>query len=110
MREAGVRLVFGSDWPVVSQNPMLGVHNSLNRIAWKDGMPHHRQSLSEALLSYTREAAYAEFQESKKGQLKIGYLADMVLLSKDIFQIPANEMKDIKPLMTMVDGRIVFEA
>jgi predicted amidohydrolase YtcJ len=110
LREAGARLVFGSDWPVVSQNPMLGVHNALNRITWKDGIPHHRQSLTEALLSYTREAAYAEFQESKKGQLKTGYLADMVLLAKDIFQIPINEMKDIKPLMTMVDGRIVFEA
>jgi hypothetical protein len=110
LREAGARLVFGSDWPVVSQNPMLGVHNALNRITWKDRTPHHRQSLTEALLSYTREAAYAEFQESKKGQLKTGYLADMVLLAKDIFQIPINEMKDIKPLMTMADGRIVFEA
>jgi predicted amidohydrolase YtcJ len=109
LREAGARLVFGSDWPVVSQNPMLGVHNALNRMPWKDGIPHHRQGLSEALLSYTREAAYAEFQESKKGQLKIGYLADIVLLAKDIFQIPVNEMKDIKPLMTMVDGQIVFE-
>jgi hypothetical protein len=109
LREAGARLVFGSDWPVVSQNPLLSVHNALNRMPWKDGIPHHRQSLTEALLSYTREAAYAEFQESKKGQLKIGYLADMVLLAKDIFQIPVTEMKDIKPLMTMVDGQIVFE-
>lgn len=110
MREAGVRFVFGSDWPVVSQNPMLGLYNALNRMPWKERMPHHRQSLSEALLSYTREAAYAEFQEHKKGQWKTGYLADMVLLSKDIFQIPADEMKDIKSLLTMVDGRIVFEA
>lgn len=80
IRNAGARLVFGSDWPVVSQNPFLGVHRTLNRKPWAEGMPHHRQDLADTLLSYTRDAAYAEFQEHIKGQLKAGYLADMVLL------------------------------
>jgi predicted amidohydrolase YtcJ len=109
LREAGAKLVFGSDWPIVSQNPMLGIHNALNRLPWKEGLPHQRQSLEDILLSYTREAAYAEFQEHQKGQIKAAYLADVVLLSEDIFKIPSEVMKDVYPLMTIMDGRIVFE-
>ena len=109
MRESGAHLVFGSDWPVVSQDPLLGIHNTLNRIPWKEGMPHHRQNLADTLLSYTRQAAYAEFQEGCKGQLKTGYLADLVLLSEDIFQLPPEQMKTVRPLLTMMDGRIVHE-
>jgi predicted amidohydrolase YtcJ len=110
LRQAGARLVFGSDWPVVSQNPLLGIHNTLNRIPWKEGLPHHRQKLEDTLLSYTRDAAYAEFQEGVKGQLKPGYLADLVLLSEDIFKLPPEQMKTVKPLLTMMDGRIFYEA
>jgi predicted amidohydrolase YtcJ len=109
LRQAGAVLAFGSDWPVVSQNPMLGVHNTLNRIPWAEGMPDHRQSLTDTLLSYTRNAAYSEFQENQKGRLKPGYLADLVLLSEDIFHTPSEKIKDVEPIMTMMDGRIVFE-
>jgi predicted amidohydrolase YtcJ len=110
LREAGAHLVFGSDWPVVSQNPMLGVHNALNRLPWKDGLPDHRQNLTKTLLSYTRDAAYAEYQEHQKGQIKPGYLADLVLLSEDIFMIPPCDMKDVHPQMTISNGKIVFES
>ena len=109
IRNAGARLVFGSDWPVVSQNPLLGVHNTLNRKPWAEGLPHHHQNLADTLLSYTRDAAYAEFQEHIKGQLKPGYLADMVLLSDDIFRTPAEKMKEVHPLMTMLGGKITYE-
>jgi predicted amidohydrolase YtcJ len=61
------------------------------------------------LLSYTRDAAFAEFQEQQKGQLKPGFLADIVLLSGDIFHTQAKDLAMIHPLMTMVDGRIVYE-
>ena len=109
LRESGAVLAFGSDWPVVSQNPMLGVSATQNRQPWQEGIPHHRQNLTDALLSYTRYAAFAEFQEHQKGQLKPGFLADIVLLSGDIFHTPAEDLAMIHPLMTMVDGRIVFE-
>ncbi|OGN93325.1 MAG: hypothetical protein A2Y88_05750 [Chloroflexi bacterium RBG_13_48_10] len=109
IRQAGAKLVFGSDWPVVSQNPMLGVHNTLNRKPWADGMPHHHQNLADTLRSYTCDAAYAEFQEQKKGKLKPGYLADLVLLSDDIFEIPPEIMKDVHPQMTMMGGKITYE-
>jgi predicted amidohydrolase YtcJ len=110
LREAGARLVFGSDWPIVSQNPMLGIHNALNRLPWKDGYPSHRQSLTDTLISYTRDAAFAEFQEHQKGQIKPNYLADLVLLSEDVFKVPHEEIKNIHPLVTIMDGRIVYEA
>jgi predicted amidohydrolase YtcJ len=109
LRKAGAVLAFGSDWPVVTQNPWMGVHNALNRIPWEAGMPDHRQSLSDTLLSYTRLGAYTEFQEDQKGQLKPGYLADIVLLSEDIFKTPAEKIKDIQPILTMMDGQIVYE-
>ncbi len=101
--------MFGSDWPVVSQNPFLGVHNTLNRKPWCAGMPDHHQNLADTLLSYTREAAFAEFQEQVKGQLKVGYLADLVLLSEDIFNLPPERMKEVHPLLTMLGGKITHE-
>jgi predicted amidohydrolase YtcJ len=110
IQKAGAILAFGSDWPVASQNPLLGVHNTLNRRPWTEGMPHHHLPLADTLVAYTRDAAYAEFQEQHKGQLKPGYLADLVLLSEDIFSIPPEQMKDVHPLRTMLGGEITFEA
>jgi predicted amidohydrolase YtcJ len=109
IRNAGARLVFGSDWPVVSQNPLLGVHNTLNRKPWAEGMPAHHQKLADTLLSYTRDAAYGEFQENIKGQVKPGYLADLVLLSDDLFKIPPEQMKKVHPHLTMLGGKITYE-
>ena len=110
VRGAGARLVFGSDWSVVSPNPMLGMHAALNRKAWADGLPDHRQSLADTIASYTRDGAYAEFQEGNKGQLKAGMLADIVILSADIERIPTEQIATVTPLMTICDGRIVYEA
>jgi predicted amidohydrolase YtcJ len=110
LKNAGARLVFGSDWTVASFNPMLGLYAALNRQKWESDNPDQRLTLEETLIGYTRDAAYAEFQEHEKGQLKEGYLADMVLLSDDIFQVPPEELKDVKPLFTMVDGKMVYEA
>ncbi|MCB9135072.1 MAG: amidohydrolase family protein, partial [Anaerolineales bacterium] len=110
VREAGARVVFGSDWPVVSQSPFKGLYNALNRPPWRAGLADHRQTLEQALLSYTRDAAYAEFMENEKGMLKPGYLADIVLLSEDIFSIPPTEIECVHPLMTIMDGRVVFES
>jgi predicted amidohydrolase YtcJ len=108
LREAGALLAFGSDWPVVSQNPMLGVNAAVNRQLWQAGLPDQRQTLADTLVAYTRDAAYAEFQEGQKGQLKAGYLADMVLLSEDIFSIPSEQLASARPVLTMCDGKIVF--
>jgi hypothetical protein len=110
LRDAGAMLAFGSDWPVASQNPLLGVHNTLNRLPWADGLPAHHLPLVDTLLAYTRDAAYAEFQEHHKGQLRPGYLADLVLLDQDIFNIPPEQMKEVHPRLTVLGGKITCEA
>jgi len=109
LRESGARLVFGSDWPVVSLNPLLGVHAALNRSAWREGASDHRQTLADTLIAYTRDAAYAEFQDQFKGRLRVGLLADMVMLSEDIFSISAETIDRVRSVLTVCDGRIVHE-
>jgi len=110
IKNAGATMAFGSDWTVAPYNPMWGLFAALIRQPYAPGHPDQRLQLEELLLGYTRDAAYAEFQERQKGQLKEGYLADVVLLSEDIFQIPPENLKDVTPLFTMVDGRFVYEA
>lgn len=110
INNAGASMAFGSDWTVAPYNPMLGLFAALNRKPYALDHPDQRLYLEELLIGYTRDAAYAEFQENIKGQLKEGYLADMVLLSEDIFEIPPEELKDVKPLFTMMDGKMVYEA
>jgi predicted amidohydrolase YtcJ len=110
IKDAGAILALGSDWTVADFNPMLGIHAALNRQKWQPGDPEQRLTLEEALLGYTRDAAYAEFQEHQKGQLKKGHLADLVLLAENIFETPPEEIGNVEPILTMVNGKIVFEA
>jgi predicted amidohydrolase YtcJ len=110
LRETGARLVFGSDWSVVSQNPLKGIHAAVNRHPWRDGLPDQHQTLSNALLGYTHDAAYAEFQENEKGQIKPGMLADLTLLAEDLFAVPPDKIDQVKVAMTITGGRIVYEA
>lgn len=109
LRQAGARLVFGSDWPIVTQNPFLGIHHAVNRKPWRPHLPEQRQTLANALIAYTRDAAFAEFQEHHKGQIRENYLADLVLVNADMFAAPPETVGAMKPLLTMCDGRIVYE-
>lgn len=110
LRDAGARLAFGSDWTVASMNPMTGIQSALNRVPWQDGDPNQSQTLEETLLGYTRDAAYAEHMEHEKGILKQGYLADVVMLSEDIFQTPTDEMLRVKAVLTICDGEITYDS
>ena len=109
LRESEATLVFGSDWPIVTQHPLKGVSQAINRQPWADGLPHQRQSLTDTLIAYTRDAAYGEFQEHQKGQIKEGYLADLVMLPRNLFDMPSGEIASLTPSLTMVDGRVVYE-
>lgn len=106
---AGNKIALGSDWPVVAYDPMTHFHVGLNREKWEDA-PSQNLTLEELILGYTCDAAYAEFMENEKGQVKDGYLADLVLFSHDLFALDPKEIKTAKPVLTLVDGRIVFEA
>jgi predicted amidohydrolase YtcJ len=110
LRQAKARLAFGSDWPVVTQNPFIGIHMAVNRKPWRPYLPQQKQTLENTLIAYTRDAAYAEFQEQHKGQVREGFLADLVLVNADMFALPPETISELKPLVTLCDGRIVYEA
>lgn len=109
LRASGAQLAFGSDWPVVSQNPFLGMQAALTRQPWADGQPDQAQSLSDTLAAYTVAGAYAELQEAHKGQLCVGMLADLAVLSGDIEATPPDQMPDMTAVLTICNGRVVYE-
>jgi len=110
IRDAGARMVFGSDWPVVTLNPMQGFDSAINYQLWDPDLPVHAQSFVDTVHSYTRDAAYAEFQENQKGQLRSGYLADLVVLSTDIENMPPADFLNIHPVFTICGGQVVYES
>jgi len=111
----GVRLAFGTDWEVAPLNPMLGLYAAVTR-ATLDGknpngwFPEQKLTVAESVEAYTMGSAYAEFQEKEKGSITPGKLADMVLLSDDIFSIAPEKIRDVKVLKTFVGGNLVFDA
>ena len=111
----GVRLAFGTDWEVAPLNPLLTVYAAVTR-ATLDGknpkgwFPEQKLSVAEAIEAYTMGSAYAEFQEKEKGSLTPGKLADLVLLSDDIFSIAPEKIRDVRALKTVVGGRLIFDA
>jgi predicted amidohydrolase YtcJ len=109
----GAALAFGTDWSVAPLNPLLGLYAAVTR-ATLDGrhpegwIPEERITMEEAVSAYTRGSAYAEFQDTDKGTLEPGKLADMVVLSDDIFEIRPESVKDVTVLQTVMGGRVVF--
>lgn len=109
LRERGARLVFGTDWPVSDIDPMWSVQSAMTRGQWNDLMPDNRQSLHQAIHSYTADGAWAGFMEGKTGVLKEGMLADICVLPVDLQRTDPAAFKGIRPRMTVCDGRVVFE-
>src|SRR6266487_1758655 len=107
LKNAGAPLSLGSDWTVAPFDPMISIYVALNRKKWQPSDPDQRLTLEECILGYTRDAAYVEFMENEKGQIKEGYLADLVLFSHDLFEVKPEEITTAKAVMTMMDGRIV---
>ncbi|HEY8410159.1 MAG TPA: amidohydrolase [Pyrinomonadaceae bacterium] len=112
--DSGATLAFGTDWTVAPLNPLLTVYAAVTRRTIdgknpKGWVPEQKISLEETLRAYTVGSAYAEFQENVKGTITVGKLADLVLLSRDIFKIDPNEIEKVKVVLTMVDGRVVYE-
>lgn len=107
IRRTGARMAYGSDWPVASLNPILGLWAGRVREPWAPGQPDQRQSLENLLLGYTRGAAWAEFMEYEKGMLRPGYLADLALVDGDLFALPDAELPTARVALTVCDGRIV---
>jgi predicted amidohydrolase YtcJ len=111
----GTRYCFGSDAPVESPNPFLGIHAAVTRRR-ADGSPSadgwypaQRLTLAEAVQGFTLGAAYAAGLENKLGKLAPGYFADLIVLHEDPFQIPPEELHHIQPAATMVGGEWVWQ-
>ena len=110
IKNAGAHLTLGSDWTVAPFDPIINIHVALNREQWSPSDPVQRLTLEEVILGYTRDAAYAEFKENEKGRIKEGFLADLVLFSHDLFALDSAEIRTAHAAMTIVDGKVVFEA
>jgi predicted amidohydrolase YtcJ len=114
IRRAGGRLAFGSDWPIVSFDPFLGLNSAINRTT-RDGrpvggwLPHERLSLADALAGYTSGSAWAAHEDAVKGTLEPGMLADVVVLDRNLFAVTTSAIVDASVRATIVGGRVVYE-
>ncbi|MDF2678822.1 MAG: amidohydrolase [Brevibacillus sp.] len=112
LQKAGAKLAFGTDFPIDVLNPLLQIYRAVTRIdssgktVWH---PHERISLADALKAYTSGAAYGVFREHELGTLEAGKLADLVVLERNLFEVPVDEIPDTKVRLTIVDGNVVYE-
>jgi predicted amidohydrolase YtcJ len=113
LAKAGAHLTFGSDWPVMTLDPLKGLHVAVTRTT-PDGLPEggwipsERLPLRKAIDAYTRDAAWASFDELRKGRLAKDMLADIVVLSDDIFSGPASRLTTTEVAVTIADGKVVY--
>jgi len=112
--DAGTHLAFGSDCPVETLDPLAGIHAAVTRRR-ADGYPgpggwypEERITVEEAVRAYTLGAAYASGEERIKGSIVPGKLADLTVLSQDIFAIEPMAILETKVVATMLDGRFVY--
>ena len=110
--EKGTVLACGSDWTVAPLDPMTGIYAAVTRRTL-DGkhpegwFPEQKIPLEEAVRGYTLNGAYAEFSERIKGSIEAGKLADLVVLTQNIFEIPPEEIQNTGVKMTIVNGEII---
>ncbi|HJR06281.1 MAG TPA: amidohydrolase [Pyrinomonadaceae bacterium] len=114
MRAFGVHVPFGTDWPVEPINPYLGLYAAVTRQSTEGDpaggwWPQERLSIAEAIRCYTAESAYASFEETEKGQLVPGMLADMTVHTRDLLSIKPEEILQTEAAITILGGRVVYE-
>ncbi len=111
----GATLAFGSDWFVAPPTPLEGIYAATTRRTLDDKhpggwVPEQKISVEEALRAYTRGGARAGFQDRDLGELKAGQLADLVMIDRDITRIPPETIREAHVVLTMVGGRVVYQA
>jgi predicted amidohydrolase YtcJ len=119
LERAGVLLSFGSDWPGTNaawytSNPLQGMYAAVTRETL-DGtpeggwFPEEKISAETALKAYTVNNAWVAGEEDYKGRIEVGFLADLVVLEDNPLQVPGRQLRDLRVMLTMVDGKVVFE-
>jgi predicted amidohydrolase YtcJ len=106
-------LAFGSDWTVAPIDPILGIYGAVTRRTLDgknpDGwVPEEKITVEEALRAYTAGDAYGVFAEDRRGKIAPGYLADLVLLDRDLTRIPPEQIEQAAVEATVVGGRVVY--
>ena len=112
--DAGGRLAFGSDWPVVTLNPWEGVQTAVTRQTSEGKpeagfVPEQRLTVAQVIDGYTLGAAFASRREKSEGSLEVGKLADLIILSQNIFDVEPRKIGATKVVTTIVGGRIVYQ-
>ena len=112
--DANTTLAFGSDWPVAPGSPIEGMYAAVTRRTLDDKnpdgwIPNQKIRMEQALVAYTKNAAFASFDEDIKGSLEPGKLADFVILSDDLRKVDPTKIRDVKVLATYLGGKKVFE-
>ena len=115
LMDAGVHMATGTDSPIEPENPMMNLYaatvrkdpNGIPEGGWH---PEQKIPMEQAIRMGTIEGAYATGEEDKKGSIEVGKLADLTMLTEDPFKVPGDDVKNIKALMTIVGGEIVWSA
>lgn len=113
LQENGARLAFGTNWPMVSMNPLIGLYTAVTRrdtlgYPGRSWFPQERITIEEAIKAYTLGAAYAEFREEEKGSIEPGKLADIVILNKNLLEISPKMILNTKVVYTILNGKVIF--
>lgn len=114
MKDLGIEVSFGTDSPIEKVNPLDNIYTAVTRLSLNNDdldpyLESEKFSIYEAIDHYTIRSSYASFDENKKGLIKEGYLADLVILDKDLFLIDPKEILNTNVLMTIVNGEIVYK-
>jgi predicted amidohydrolase YtcJ len=109
MRESGAKLVFSTDWPVIPVDVMPSIKAAIAPLDLGEAWPDQSQSLMDTLASYTRDNAWVEFSEDRRGMLKPGYDADIAVMSHDLTSLAPEAITDAEAMFAICDGAITFE-
>ena len=110
----GAKVINGTDVPVEPINPVAGFYASVTRKTLRGEPaggyePGEKMTRSQALRSYTLDAAYAAFEEKIKGSIEPGKLADFTIFSQDLMTVPEGDLLKTEVVMTVVGGKVLFE-
>ncbi|MBK0329765.1 amidohydrolase family protein, partial [Rhodobacteraceae bacterium F11138] len=110
LMEAGATVVLNTDWPVVPIDVMPSIQAAVVGKTLPEPWVDDRLTLRQALAGYTRDNAWVEFNEDRKGRLRAGMMADIVILDRDIEAAPLEELDQAQPAATIVGGQFVYQA